>query len=72
METMIGISLYSYLYLKIAKMLHLTYYHYVFSSTELEKMAEQVLPGSKVHEGRRRSWEQRGELAQTMYVHMNK
>jgi hypothetical protein len=40
---------------------------YVFSSTMLEIRAEQVLPGSKgVGEG------QGGEMAQTMYAHLNK
>jgi hypothetical protein len=47
MEATVGISLYSYSYLKLAKMLCLSYYAYVFSSTKLEKRAEQVLPGSK-------------------------
>jgi hypothetical protein len=46
-------------------MLCLSYYAYVFSSTKLEKRAEQVLPGSK---GR----EQGGEMAQKMYAHANK
>jgi hypothetical protein len=41
MEAMLGISLYSYPYLKLAKTLIIAY---VFSSTELEKRAEQVLP----------------------------
>jgi hypothetical protein len=44
-EATLGISLYSYLYLKLAKMLCLSYY-YVFSSTKSEKRVEQVLPGS--------------------------
>jgi hypothetical protein len=52
-------------------MLCLSYYCYVFSSTKLEKRAEQDLPGSK------RGWGgkgrgQRRELAQTMYAHVNK
>jgi hypothetical protein len=34
----------------------------------LEKRAEQVLPGSMGERG----GEQRGEVAQTMYTHMNK
>jgi hypothetical protein len=39
-----GLSLYSYLYLKLAKMLCFSYY--VLSSTKLEnKKVEQVLPG---------------------------
>jgi hypothetical protein len=47
---MLGISLYSYLYLKLAKMPCLIM-PYVFSSTKLEKRAEQVLPGSEGVEG---------------------
>jgi hypothetical protein len=43
MKTMLGISLCSYFYLKLAKMLRFSYSH-VFSSTKLEKRAEQVLP----------------------------
>jgi hypothetical protein len=35
-EATLGISLYSYLYLKLAKMLCLSYYFYVFSSTKSE------------------------------------
>jgi hypothetical protein len=47
METMLGISLYSYLHLKLAKMLCLSYYLLFFSSTKSEnKGAEQVLPRS--------------------------
>jgi hypothetical protein len=50
-------------------MLCLPYYAYVFSSTKLEKRAEQVLPGSEGKEG----WGgQGGEMAQTMYAHVNK
>jgi hypothetical protein len=47
MEAMLGISLYSYLYLKLAKTTGLSYYLFAFSSTKLEKRAEQVLPGSE-------------------------
>jgi hypothetical protein len=56
MEAKLGISLYSYLYLKLAKLLCLSYYRYIFSSTKLEKGAEQVLPGSEgvVGRGRRK------------------
>jgi hypothetical protein len=48
----------------------LPYYAYVFSSTKLEKKAEQALPGSKVG----RVWEKGagGEMIQTMYAHENK
>jgi hypothetical protein len=46
MESMLGISLYGCPYLKLAKPLCFSY-SYVFSSTKLEKRAEQVQPGSK-------------------------
>jgi hypothetical protein len=42
----------------------------VFSSTKLEKRAEQVLPGRE--RGGGRGEEQGGKVAQTMYTHMNK
>jgi hypothetical protein len=42
---MLGISLYSYLYSKLAKMVSFLL-TLVFSSTKLEKGAEQVLSGS--------------------------
>jgi hypothetical protein len=46
---------------------------YVFSSTKLEKRAEQVLPesegGGEEREGVEGQW---GEMVQTMYTHMNK
>jgi hypothetical protein len=48
MEAMLGISLYSYLYLKLAKNAILLIISYVFSSTASEnKRAEQVLPGRR-------------------------
>jgi hypothetical protein len=47
-------------------MLCLPYYAYVFSATKLEIRAEQVLSGSKGVGG------QRGEMTQTMYIHVNK
>jgi hypothetical protein len=47
MEAMLGISLYIYPYLQLAKTLCLSFNTYVFSSTKLEKRVEQVLPGSK-------------------------
>jgi hypothetical protein len=78
MEAMLGISLYSYLYLKEAKILFLPHYLLCFSSTKLEKRAEQDLPGSEKRVGGggervgrgggRGQW---GEIAQTMYAHMN-
>jgi hypothetical protein len=45
---------------------------YVFSSTKLEKRAEQVLPGSEGVGMEIRGQGQGGEIAQTMYTHMNK
>jgi hypothetical protein len=53
MDTMLAISLYIYLYLKLPEMLCLSYFFYVFSSTKLEKRAEQVLPGSERGRGER-------------------
>jgi hypothetical protein len=43
---------------------------YIFSSTKLEKRAEQVLPGSKLG-GDEGGAGQGGEMNQTMYAHMN-
>jgi hypothetical protein len=63
MEAMLGISRYSYSYLKLAKTLCLSLIAYVFYSTKLETRAEQVLPGGK-GDG--------GEMAQAMYAHINK
>jgi hypothetical protein len=52
MEAILGISLYSYLYLKLAKCHVFLIISYVFSSTKLEKRAEQVVSGSKEGRGR--------------------
>jgi hypothetical protein len=68
MEAMLGISLYSYPHLKLVKMLSVLLL--VYSSTKLEKGAEQVLPGSE-RGGVDRGC-QEGEIAQTMYAYMNK
>jgi hypothetical protein len=66
MEAKLGLCLYSSLYLKLAKMLCLSCN---FSSTKLEKRAEDVLPGSEggVKEG---EWEggQQGEMAQCIHI----
>jgi hypothetical protein len=59
MEAMLGIS-------QLAKMLCLSYYAYVFSSTKLEIRAEQVLPGSKGGRGGSRG--QGGKMTQTVYA----
>jgi hypothetical protein len=73
-ETMLRISLYSYLYLKLAKLVCLSHYLlcFAFSSTKsVKKRAEQVLPGSG---GGESGWVRggegwRGAVAQTMYTH---
>jgi hypothetical protein len=43
----LGISLYSYPYINYQKCLAFLIIAYVYSSTKLEKRAEQVLPGSE-------------------------
>jgi hypothetical protein len=61
METMLGISLYGYLYLNYQKCFVFLIIAYVFSSTKLEKRAKQVLPGKKGGgrkcEGKGNRWE---------------
>jgi hypothetical protein len=52
MEAILGISLYSYCYFKLAKCYIFLIVVYVFSSTKLEKRTEQALPGSEEVEGR--------------------
>jgi hypothetical protein len=64
MEAMLGISLHSYPYLKLAKMLCLSYYCLCLL---FNKIGEKGRTGS--------AWKQEGwggEMAQTMYAHMNK
>jgi hypothetical protein len=69
MEAMLGISLYSYLYLKIAKCYVILAISYIFSSTKsVNKRTEQVLPGSRVVGKGRKG---RG-AAHTMYTHVSK
>jgi hypothetical protein len=64
MEAMLGISLYSYPYLKLAKMLCPSYY---CLCVLFNKIGEEGRTGS--------AWKRKGlggEMAQTMYTHMNK
>jgi hypothetical protein len=73
LETMLGFPLYSYPYLKLAKCYVFLIIAYVFSSTKLEKRAEQVLPGSEEvvwREGRGRGGGggQGGEMVQCMHI----
>jgi hypothetical protein len=46
MEAMLGISLYSYLYLKLIKMLCLSYYLLCFVFSKIGEEDRQILPGS--------------------------
>jgi hypothetical protein len=52
MEAMLGISLHSYVYLKLAQTLCLSYYLFCFLFNKIEnKKAAQVLPRSMVGDG---------------------
>jgi hypothetical protein len=65
MEASLGISLYSYLYLKLAKMLCLSYYLLCFLFNKIGEQEDRT--GS--------AWEWKwvcGEVAQTMYTHVSK
>jgi hypothetical protein len=67
LEAMLGISLYSYLHLKLAKIIFFLIIAYVFSSKKTEnKRAEQVLPRSSA------GWGGVWRVAQTMYTHVTK
>jgi hypothetical protein len=68
---MLGISLYSCPYLNYQKSYVFLIIVYFYSSTELEKSAEQVLPGREGREERGR-WRHEGEMTQTIYAHVNK
>jgi hypothetical protein len=69
MEAMLGISLYSYLYLRLAKMLCLSYYLLCFLFNKIEKRTEQFLPGS---EGCRWWWwgQEQGERWPKQCIHI--
>jgi hypothetical protein len=73
MEAMTGISLYSYPYHKLGKVLCLSYYFLCLLFKKLEKRAEQIMPGRvRVVRGEEGYGEQRGKMAQTMHAHTNK
>jgi hypothetical protein len=65
-DTTLVISLYSYLISNSQKFYVFLIISYVFSSTKLEKRAEQVLPGMRGVGGRSGGRRQVGEMAQTM------
>jgi hypothetical protein len=70
MEAMLGISLYSYPYLKVAKNKVFLIIAYVFSAIKFEIRAKQVLPGSKGVFGKQVGPE--GVKPKTMYAYMKK
>jgi hypothetical protein len=63
-DAKLGISLYSYPYLKLAKTLCLSYYCLCLL---FNKIGEQGIIGTAWEQGA-----QGGEMAQTMHAHMNK
>jgi hypothetical protein len=73
MKTTLGISLYSYLYLKLQKHYVFLIISHVFSSTKSEKRVEQVLYGSRVWglRGRQRNL-RKGEVVLTTYIQVSK
>jgi hypothetical protein len=72
MKAILGISLYSYPYLNLQKLLVFLIIAYVFSSVKLEIRAEQVLPGMRKGGSEKERAGQGGEMSQTMYAHVNK
>jgi hypothetical protein len=69
METKLGISLYSYLYLKLVKILCLSYYLLYFLFNKIRDQEGRT--GSDRKGGSRRCWEE-GELNEKMYTHVSK
>jgi hypothetical protein len=65
--TMVGISLYSslYLYLKLVKVLCLSYYHLCFLFNKIRKQEGETCSAKKL-EGAS------GKVAQTTYIHVSK
>jgi hypothetical protein len=69
MEAMIVISLYSYLYLRLAKMICLSYYLLCFL---FHKIGEQDGRKGSVQKWGGGEDRGRGEVSQTMYTHVSK
>jgi hypothetical protein len=69
-EAMLGISLYNYPYLKLAKTLCLSYYciHLLFNKIRKEGRTKLEKRGR----GRGREWRIGGRNGSKMYAHMNK
>jgi hypothetical protein len=65
MEAMLGISLYSYLYLKLAKMLSLSYYLLCFLFIKIREQESRTGSAWKLGQGG-------VGVAQTMYIHVSK
>jgi hypothetical protein len=64
-----GISLYIYLYLKLAKSLSFLLSHMFSFQQNWRRGQYRFFLEARGVKGRRRQW---GEMAQTMYAHMNK
>jgi hypothetical protein len=67
MEAMLGISLYSYLYLKLSKMHVFLIFFYVFCSTKITKQEGRTGSSLRWSGGRGER-----EVAQIMYMHVSK
>jgi hypothetical protein len=73
MEAMLGISLYSYPYLKLAKMLYLSYYCSSSLPQNWRRGQNRFCLEARGGVGKKEGVEgQGGEMVQTMYAHMNK
>jgi hypothetical protein len=73
MEAMLGISLYSYLYLNKQKTFCLSYYCLYFLFNKIRKLkirAEQILPGSKVGVGEEGGDGDKGEKWSKQCMHI--
>jgi hypothetical protein len=70
MKAMLGISLYSYPYLNYQKCFVFLIIAYVFSSTKLEKRAEQIRPASGVGGEEREEVGGRKEKWPKQYLHV--
>jgi hypothetical protein len=72
MEAMLGISLYSYPYLNLAKMLSFLLLLMSTLQQNWRKGQNRFCLEARRWEGRGRGQGHGGEMAQTMYAHMNK